>query len=136
MLTCLSSKQRPWLGRSFNGANRSGGGFCLLGPVLGYGLYFVWMAAMTGNAMEGFDAQKHWSVNSAWNVLKPVKFIEAFLNPTSWHGYRASMLDRCLFMVFASSLIVVWRLGGVWFVAALGCLTGSLARLLSFRCTR
>ena len=107
---------------------------CLLGPVLGYGLYLGWMAAMTGNAMEGFDAQKNWSVNSAWNVFKPLKFIEAFLNPTSWHGYRASMLDRCLFMVFASSLIVVWRLGGVWFVAALafGLLPAVLSSFTSY----
>jgi hypothetical protein len=89
-------------------------------PVLGYALYFGLMWHWTGNPWEGFQAQRFWNhVHSIGNLFDPVKFIVGFFSPWTWHGFRGSVLDRCMFMVLLYCLPMIWKLDKGWFIWAL-----------------
>ena len=68
-------------------------------PPLGLTLYFALLWVWTGNPFEGFEAQKFWGVHSIGNLWNLPKFIIGFFEPTTWHGFRGSVLDRCAFML-------------------------------------
>lgn len=82
-----------------------------LAPVLGWGVYLGLMWLWTGNPFEGVDAQRHWSVHSIGNLWDLPKFVMGFFEPTNWHDFRGSVLDRCAFLLLLYCLPVIWRLG-------------------------
>ena len=106
----------------------------LAGPVAGYGCYFLVMAVLTGNPLEGFDAQKHWNVNSFWHVFEPLGFLEALFSPAYVHWYTGSLLDRVVFLGLMALLPAVWRLDKEWFLwtAMLGVLPAMISHFVSF----
>jgi hypothetical protein len=64
----------------------------------------------TGNPFEGFEAQKHWATHSIGNLVNVPRFLFALANPTAWHEYSGSLLDRCVFIVLLNCLPVIWKL--------------------------
>jgi hypothetical protein len=76
------------------------------------------MSEWTGNPFEGFEAQKHWGVQSMGNLINLPKFIIGFFNPTTWHQFIGSVLDRCVFIFVLWWLPLIWRLDKVWFAWA------------------
>lgn len=84
----------------------------LLGaPVLGWAAYLGLMWVWTDNPFEGVQAQRHWGVHSISNLWNLPKFLLGFLEPTTWHGFRGSLVDRSAFLLLVCSLPLVWRLG-------------------------
>lgn len=104
--------------------------FWLLAPLAGWGAYFAAMGAMTGNAWEGFAAQrKYWPTNSAAHLLDPVGTLGAFLDVQGVHQFYGSLLDRMSFAAFLAGLSFWWRRDKEWWLWAvmLGVLPGILA---------
>ena len=106
----------------------------LAGPVAGYASYFLVMALLTGNALEGFDAQKYWNVNSFWHLFDPLGFMQALFTPVYVHWYTASLLDRAVFIGLVTLLPAVWRLDKEWFLwtVMLGVLPAMISHFVSF----
>lgn len=93
----------------------------LLAPAVGYAAYFALMHTLTGNAFEGFDAQRHYpNQPSIRNIVDVEGFAQAFVAVGSWHGMVDSAIDRVLFVVFLATLPAIWRLDRAWFWYALG----------------
>ena len=92
----------------------------LLCPLVGYAAYFGLMHVWTGNAFEGFVAQKSYpnspSIRNAFDVPH---FTDALLNVHSLGGMMDGALDRVFFVLFLVLLPMIWRLDRVWFVYAL-----------------
>jgi hypothetical protein len=88
----------------------------LLCPLLGHATYFGTMYAWTGNAFEGFEAQKAYpnspSIN---NMFDFPAFWNAFINVRSLDGMMDSTLDRGFFLLFLALLPAVWKLNKTWF---------------------
>lgn len=82
----------------------------LTAPLIGWCCYLALMWHWTGNPFEGFEAQKHWSVHSIWNLIDVPKFVIAFFTPTQLHAFTGSVLDRCVFVLLLYTLPVLWRL--------------------------
>jgi hypothetical protein len=88
----------------------------LLAPVLGWAAYFGLMYAQTGNAFEGFEAQKAYPYSpSIMNMFKLPAFFSAFASVGSLHGMMDSALDRGFFLLFLALLPLVYRLNRTWF---------------------
>jgi hypothetical protein len=107
---------------------------------LGLILYFALMRAWTGNPFEGIDAQKYWGVHSLSNLWNLPKFIIGFVEPTAWHGFSGSVLDRCAFVLLAYSLRLIWRLGNdmvVWtyVLGILPAMSGTFVSFIRFEST-
>jgi hypothetical protein len=83
----------------------------LVAPLIGWGAYLLLMRHWTGNPLEGLQAQKHWAVHSISNLWNVPKFVIGLFEPTEWHAFWGSLLDRCLFIVLLYTLPVQWRLG-------------------------
>ena len=107
---------------------------CIAGPVAGWAAYFGLMWLLTGNAFEGFDAQKKWGTNSIANIFDLPKFFFGLLNPTQWHAYRGSLLDRSFFLLLIAVLPAIWKLDRTWFwwAVMLGVLPAMIATFTSF----
>lgn len=92
----------------------------LLFPLAGYATYFGVMYAWTGNALEGFQAQRFFpnspSIHNMFNVRG---FLGAFLNGQSFMGMRDSVFDRCTFVTFLALLPAIHRMSRTWFWYAL-----------------
>ena len=84
-------------------------GLLLVAPLVGWGCYLALMWHWTGNAFEGFKAQRYWGVHSVLNLVNLPKFIAGMFTPTEWHEFAGSLLDRCVFVLFASTLLLIWR---------------------------
>jgi hypothetical protein len=82
----------------------------LAAPLAGWAAYLALMAHLTGNPLEGIEAQQHWGVHSVSNLWNLPKFIVGFCTPTEWHAFRGSLLDRSSFVLLLYSLPMVWRL--------------------------
>ena len=80
-------------------------------PLIGWVAYLALMQHWTGNPFEGFAAQKHWGVHSISNLFNVPKFIIGLFNPSEWHAFRGSLLDRCAFLLVLMCLPAIWRLG-------------------------
>jgi hypothetical protein len=93
---------------------RGRGWFLLLAPLCGWAAYFLLMKAWTGNAFEGFNAQKSWGVQSIHNLFNPVQFVAQLFNPTSWHEFKGSLLDRCSFLLLIYCFPPIWKLDKSW----------------------
>ena len=107
---------------------------CIAGPVAGWAAYFGLMWLLTGNAFEGFDAQKKWGTNSIANIFDLPKFFLGLFNPTQWHAYRGSLLDRSFFLLLIAVLPAIWKLDRTWFwwAVMLGVLPAMIATFTSF----
>ncbi len=88
----------------------------LSAPIVGYGAYFGLMHIWTGNAFEGFEAQKEYPYSpSIKNMFDLPAFWSAFMNVSSVGGMMDSALDRGFFLLFLAFLPAVWRLNKTWF---------------------
>ena len=83
----------------------------LTAPLLGWSVYFALMWSWTGNPLEGIQAQKNWGTHAISHLWNLPRFIVGFFEPTTWHDYAGSVLDRCAFMLLVYSLPLIWRLG-------------------------
>jgi hypothetical protein len=89
-------------------------------PVVGYVSYFALMWANTGNAFEGFDAQKAYPYSpSIKNMFNVAGFSDAFVHFASLDGMMDSALDRGFFVLLLVLLPFVYRLNKTWFFYAL-----------------
>jgi hypothetical protein len=96
---------------SFPLAALAGRAWLLAAPLAGWSAYLALMAWWTGSPFEGLQAQKHWGVHSAWNLINLPKFLLGLLGPTAWHAFTGSLLDRCVFVLVLCLLPAIWRLG-------------------------
>lgn len=96
-------------------------GWLLFMPLIGYAFYFGFMRFVTGNALEGFQAQAYYpNQPSIGNVLNVPGFLQALVHVGKWHGMTDSTIDRMLFVVFLVSLPSIWRLDKSYFWFSLG----------------
>jgi len=110
--------------------------FLLLAPVLGYATYFGLMFAWTGNAFEGFDAQKGYlNSPSIGNMFDWHGFSSAFMDAHSLDGMTNSALDRGFFILFLVLLPLIWRLNKTWFLCSLpaGLMPALASYFISYR---
>lgn len=108
----------------------------LLAPLLGYAAYFGLMRASTGNAFEGFDAQRAYPNSpSIANIFNLPAFARAFASIGSFDGMLDGALDRALFIVFLAMLPLIYRLNKTWFWYALptGLIPALSNQLFSYR---
>lgn len=88
----------------------------LLAPILGYGAYFGVMYLWTGNAFEGFDAQKVYPNSpSIRNIFDLGGFSNALTNIGSIDEMMDGALDRFFFLLSLVLLPLVYRLNRTWF---------------------
>lgn len=93
----------------------------VLSVLLAYGAYFFIMCWTTGNAFEGFEAQRNYpNQPSIGNIVNVPGFMRAFVTVKGLHGMVDSGLDRLLFLVFLCCLPGVWRLDRAFFWYAIG----------------
>ena len=111
--------EKPELPGASANANKKTHWWLLAAPFYGWAIYFILMWGWTNNPFEGFEAQKNWGVQSIGNLFNFPKFVLALFNPTVWHGFTGSLLDRCTFVLVLYCLPVIWRLDRTWFVWAL-----------------
>jgi hypothetical protein len=94
--------------------------FLLLCPLLGYAAYFGIMYLWTGNAVEGFVAQKAYPNSpSIKNMFNLGGFFHALTNVQTLDGMMDSALDRAFFLLFLLLLPLLYRLDKTWFWYAL-----------------
>jgi len=106
----------------------------LAAPLLGWSAYLGLMWLWTGNPFEGMLAQKYWGVHSISNLWNVPRFVLGFTQPTTWHDFSGSVLDRYFFLLLLYSLPVIWRLGKdqlIW-TYALGILPAMSGTFTSF----
>jgi hypothetical protein len=95
---------------------RRRGGWLLLAPLLGWVVYLMLMKESTGNAFEGFEAQKQFGMQSIGNIFKLSQFLFKLVTPSTFYAVRGSIVDRCSFILLICSLPVIWRLDKSWFL--------------------
>ncbi len=83
----------------------------VIAPVAGWGGYLAQMGWWTGNPLAGIEAQRHWGAHAVGNLWDVVKFVAGFLNPTSWHDFRGSILDRLAFLLVLVLVPTIRNLG-------------------------
>ncbi|MCL4789608.1 MAG: hypothetical protein KJ070_22935 [Verrucomicrobia bacterium] len=89
------------------------------GPMLGYATYFGIMYSTTGNALEGFEAQRFYpNQPSVANIFDLPGFLSHLFIPVRLHGMLDSALDRGLFLLLVACLYPIWKLNKVYFVYA------------------
>ena len=88
----------------------------LLCPLLGYATYLFVMYAWTGNAFDGFEAQKDYPNSpSISNMGNYAGLFNAFINIHTLDGMMDSALDRGCFLLFLGLLPLIYRLNKTWF---------------------
>lgn len=97
--------------------------------VAGVAAYYGIMWALTGNAFEGVQAQKHWSQNTGLSGklwLRPFESLQALPAVTGFHNYKGSFLDRFWFLLLSLLLWPVWKRDreAFWWVVASAILPG------------
>ena len=111
---------------------------CLvLAPLMGWATYFLLIWKWTGNAFEGIEAQRYYGVQSIENLFEPVKFVTKLFNPTEWHAFTGSVLDRCVFILLINCLPFIWRLDKSWciwafFLGVVPAISGGLTSFTRF----
>jgi hypothetical protein len=98
---------------------RHGTGWLLLAPLCGWAIYLLLMKHWTGNAFEGFAAQKQFGLQSIGNLFKFSHFLSTLISPANFHEVGGSSLDRCSFMLLMYVLPIIWRLDKSWFLWSL-----------------
>lgn len=106
----------------------------ILAPFFGLGTYFSLMWIWTGNLFEGFEAQGNWGVHSIGHLWNFPFFLVHLFQPTTWHDFAGSFLDRTVFLLLAASLPLIWKLGIDFFLwtYVLGILPAMSGTLTSF----
>lgn len=85
-------------------------------PLLGYAAYFALMHTWTGNAFEGFQAQRFYPNSpSIKNMFNVAGFTHALMNVSSLDGMMDSVLDRGFFILLLLLLPLIYRLDLTWF---------------------
>jgi hypothetical protein len=112
----------------------------LAAPLLGWGLYLGFMGWATGNPWEGFAAQRHWGVHSVTNLVNLPKFIFKYFQPTAWHAFSGSVLDRLAFGFLLILLPAVMRLDRrllpwIYILGILPAMSGSFTSFLRYEST-
>jgi hypothetical protein len=92
------------------------GTWLLLAPPLGWAVYLLLMKETTGNALQGFVAQKQFGMQSIGNIFNLPHFLSSLVMPSNFHEVRGSLVDRCSFILLIYSLPIIWRLGTTWFL--------------------
>jgi hypothetical protein len=103
----------------------------------GFAYYFFTMWLWTGNPFEGFHAQSFWGAHSIWNLFNVPKFLIGFFQPSVWHGFRGSLLDRYLFLML---ILLVPKIAGlskdlllwVYVLAVIPAMSGTFASFVRF----
>jgi hypothetical protein len=92
-----------------------------LAPAAGVAAYLLFMRAATGDAFAGFSAyREHYAgAPSLAKLLDVAGFARSFMNAASVHGYADSLIDRSWFVLWAASLIPLWRKDRLLFAYAL-----------------
>lgn len=108
----------------------------VLAPLLGYASYFALMYAWTGNALDGFEAQKAYPYSpSVLNILNVGGFVRTFLHIGSVDGMTDSALDRLFFIFLALLLPWIYRRNRAWFLYSLaaGLIPAGTSWFMSYR---
>jgi hypothetical protein len=98
---------------------RQGGGWLLLAPFCGWAFYLLLMKKWTGNAFEGFEAQKQFHIQSIGNVFDVSHFVSTLITPAHFHEVFGSGLDRCSFILLICTLPSIMRLDEGWLLWSL-----------------
>ncbi len=111
----------------------------LAAPMLGLAAYFGLMWVWTESPFEGIEAQKYWGVHSIGNLWDVPRFVLGFFEPTKWHGFRGSVLDRCAFLLLLFCLPLIWRLGKdmvmwTYMLGILPAMSGTFTSYTRFAC--
>ena len=85
-------------------------------PLIGYGLYFTLMWHWTGDALDGFEAQRKYpNQPSLANIANIPRFITSAFDLGSPLGMLDGGLDRLLFVLMLPTLPALWRFNRDWF---------------------
>ncbi|HLZ16625.1 MAG TPA: hypothetical protein VKQ08_06275 [Cyclobacteriaceae bacterium] len=88
----------------------------LLGPLLGYFCYFLFMYCATGNPFAGFQAQRFYpNQPSIANIFNLPRFFQTLFMPLELHGMTDSVIDRGLFMLLLPCLYLIFKLNRAYF---------------------
>jgi hypothetical protein len=108
----------------------------LLAPMLGYISYFGVLWCWTGNAFDGFAAQRGYPNSpSISNVFKLSGFLQAFLNVQSLSGMMDAAIDRVFFLMVVVLLPLIYRMSRAWFFFTLlvGLVPAGTSWFMSYR---
>ena len=80
------------------------------GPMLGMGIYLLWMHLAVGDALAGFRAQRVFIAHSSvGDLLDIAGFLAAFVHVAPGHAYLTSPLDRLTFLWFLLGMGLLLR---------------------------
>jgi hypothetical protein len=138
VLPVLWQEVKRW--RKSERDRRAKAGLLVAAPLLGWLLYIGFMWNRTGDPFHGFAAQKHWKAHSIGNLWDVPKFVFEFFQPTSWHDFRGSLLDRCGFLLVAYAVAPLWRADKgllVWLfvLAIIPAMSGTFVSFIRFEST-
>jgi hypothetical protein len=103
----------------------------MLAPLLGYTCYFTFMHLATGNALEGFVAQRSYPLSpSIRNIFNVPALLNAIIGIRTWDGMTDSAVDRGCFFLFLVLLPFIFRGNRTWFWYTLP--TGLIPALTSY----
>lgn len=106
----------------------------IISALFGWLTYFALMWYLTGNPVEGFDAQEFWGVNSIWNFINLPVTLTDLASIRSFHRYDGSFLDRLMFILMLFAAIPITRKNRVYtaWLIALVLIPGLLSSYTSF----
>lgn len=84
--------------------------FACLAPLAGWGLYFLIMAAATGDPFIAFGAGKFFRARGSMALLVDIPgFLSATFSPTTLHAYLGSLIDRVWMLPLLVGLPFLWK---------------------------
>lgn len=91
--------------------------FLILTPILGFGLYFLYIFYATGNALEMFSAMNFFvSKHSVFYIFNPSLLFNIIFNANlALHGFINSILDRVFFILFLFLLFLIYKKTNITF---------------------
>ena len=90
-----------------------------LAPAVGWCAGLVCLWAWTGDPLEGIHAQRHWGRHTMGNLVNLPRFLAELFQPTCWHGFSGSVLDRVMFVALAYTMPWMWSRSRGWALWAL-----------------
>jgi hypothetical protein len=112
----------------------------LLGPLVGWGIYLMFMCWTAGDMWAGFKAQDYFTVHSVWNLVDLPKFVTKYFQPVALHTFSGSLIDRVAFaflVILIPSIVRFDRrmLPWVYIFGILPAMSGSFTSFLRFEST-
>jgi Mannosyltransferase (PIG-V) len=109
-------------------------------PVFGWGLYLAFMGCSTGDPFEGFHAQRHWGVHSIGNLVNLPRFVVRYFQPSEWHAFAGSTVDRAAFGLLLSLSPLILRtdrrfIPWVYMLAIVPAMSGSFTSFIRYEST-